>query len=277
LNADCHCHTNFSDGSLSPLALLDLAKSEGVQAMSITDHDTVAAYDAAVPYAKSLDITLIPGIEISSEWKKASIHVLGYAFDLNHPTLISFCETLQQRRIQRNEEILGRLSRHGMRTTMEELQARFPDTPSLGRPHIATLLFEKGYVRSPHYAFTRFIGEKCRCYAPGIQMPTPEAIELLHSVGAFAVLAHPHYIKPAKIVDDLSEMPFDGVEAYYGRSMLSQAKPWLDLAEMKGWFATGGSDFHGQKKTGQKLGCAWTPPEVFEKFIQRFSENTALN
>ncbi len=266
---DCHCHTTFSDGTLSVPDLLNLAKERQLSGLSITDHDTIAAYETALPLAKDLGLTLVSGIEISTELERTSIHVLGYGFSLQSPDLIRFCQQLQQERENRNEKILERLAKIKMPITMAELRAEFGEG-SIGRPHIAKLMMKKGYAKSMKQAFSRYLGDKGRCYVHGFQCDVEAAIELIQRAGGFAVLAHPHYIKPSKLIDKLIDMPFDGIEVYYGHLSLKQEQPWLDIAHKKNWLITGGSDFHGEKKTFHPLGCSWTPEETFQLFVDRF-------
>lgn len=271
MKADCHCHTLHSDGELAPEAILDLAKKQGLDGLSITDHDTLAAYPQALPYAKSIGIELISGIEISAEHQKKSIHVLGFAFNLLHEPLQTFCLSLQQNRDKRNQAMCQRLTRMGLPLTLEELQAKYPHG-SIGRPHIAQLMLEKGFVSSIKQAFDRYIGDHCGGYISGFQVPVEKAIELIHQAGGFAVLAHPYIIASKSIISDLIEMPFDGVEVYYRHTTLPQITPWLNIAAKKNWMLTGGSDFH-DFKTSPPLGCAYTPPEIFETFCQRFKQH----
>lgn len=270
--ADCHCHTYFSDGSLSPLALLTLAKEKNLTGLSITDHDTIDAYEDALPVAKQLEITLLSGIEISTEHRQTSIHVLGYGFDLNNAQLRNFCTQLQQARVLRNQEILKRLSDRKMPITEEELKQAFP-YGTLGRPHIAQLMVKKGYVTSSQQAFQRFLGEKKPAYVSGFHVSVEAAIELIQNAGGFAILAHPHYIRSQRVIIELLSMPFDGIEAFYGHLPLSQEQVWINLAKRKDWMVTGGSDFHGEKKSHQSLGCAWTPPEYFDLMMKRFQDH----
>ncbi|MBI2792572.1 MAG: PHP domain-containing protein [Gammaproteobacteria bacterium] len=270
--ADCHCHTTFSDGSFDVVALLDLAKEKQLSGLSITDHDTIDSYPIAIPYARTLDIELISGIEISTELKSTSIHVLGYAFDLQNNELISFCQRLQQEREQRNQKILEKLTKCKMPITMEELRERFGNV-SIGRPHIAKLMVTKGYAKSMKQAFSRYLGDKCRCYVSGYQVEVEAAIELIHRASGYAVLAHPNTIRPTRLIDDLMNMPFDGIEVYYGHLSLKQEQPWIDIAMKKDWMMTGGSDFHGEKKSFHPLGCSWTPEDTFSIFSKRFAEH----
>lgn len=269
--ADCHCHTVFSDGTLTPIALLDLAKEKQLTGLSITDHDTVDAYPIALPYAKELGITLVPGIEISATYQNTSIHVLGYAFDLSNSALRIFCEKLQEQRETRNHKILAKLAHINLPVTMDEIQERFPGG-TIGRPHIAKLMVEKGYVKTMQKAFQRFLGEKQRCYVGGMTITVPEAIGVIHDAGGFAVLAHPHGLRP-KMLEALCEMPFDGLEVYYGHLSLKQEQPILSIAVRKNWLITGGSDFHGEKKSFHGLGCSFTPADTFDQFVARTLKN----
>jgi len=275
LKADLHCHTTFSDGTLTVEQLLQVANERQLHGLSITDHDTIAAYETALPLAKTLAISLISGIEISAEYQKKSIHVLGYAFDLQHPELRDFCLRLQENRAQRNVKILERLAACKFPIALEELYEKFGPV-NLGRPHIAKIMVAKGYVKTVRHAFDRYLGDQGRCYVAGFNVEVPEAIALIQRAGGFAVLAHPHYLKPKKIVEKVCEFPFDGIEVYYGLLSPAQEQPWLDLAKKKNWFATGGSDFHGAKKSFQ-LGCSWTPEETFAMLAQRFAQHHRIN
>lgn len=270
--ADCHSHTYFSDGSLSPTALLDLAKEKQLSGLSITDHDTIEAYEYALPYAKTMGIELLSGIEISAEHRRNSIHVLGYGFNLTDEHLKNFCIQLQQNRLLRNQHILERLTRFNMHITLDELKTAFP-YGTLGRPHIAHLMVQKGYVKSTQQAFYRFLGEKCPCYVAGFHIAVETAIELIKNAGGFAVFAHPYYVRSQRTIMELLAMPFDGVEAYYGRYPLKEEQVWVNIAHQKGWLITGGSDFHGEKKSNQSLGCSWTPEENFRVMMERFKQH----
>lgn len=275
MKADCHCHTIFSDGVLTPVAILDLAKEKNLFGLSITDHDTIGAYPEAIPYAQQLGIELISGIEISAEHLKSSVHVLGYAFDLNNAKLNAFCQQQQLDRTARNQTILEKLDKIKLFVSMEELKIRFPQS-TIGRPHIAQMLVEKGYVKSAKKAFERYLGNKGRCYVRGVQVSVEKAIELIRHAGGFAVLAHPHAVTPQRNLPSLLELSFDGIEAYYGHAHIDKVTPLLEMARKKSIFVTGGSDYHGGIKSFHSLGCAFTPLETFELFRARFNQHTAI-
>lgn len=263
--ADLHCHTNFSDGTLSPIELLDLAKKLELSGLAITDHDTIDAYASAVPAAKERGILLGTGIEFSCMHKEMSVHLLGYDFLLDSSELREFCQKHQSRRADRNRQILAKLSRLGFHIREEELgnQKR-----TIGRPHIAQLMVEKGYVGSIKEAFISYLGEGKCCYAPGASFSVKETIELIHRAKGKAFLAHPHMLEGAKKIRDLLSLPFDGIECHYAKFPPEKERKWIDLAKEKKLLISGGSDFHGAIKDYIPLGCSWVDEATFHTIFQ---------
>ncbi len=262
--ADIHCHTHCSDGSDEPLALLRLAKQAGLQGLSITDHDTIDAYTPALfEEAKRLNIRLLPGIEVSSEQEGLSIHVLGYGYDLNDAEFPAFLAQMQKRRGERNRAILKKLAARNMPISEEELKA-FATHRTIGRPHIAHLMVQKGYVQTTKDAFDFYLREGGLCYAPGIKYQPHEVIDEIHKAKGKAVLAHPHFFKKGSFLRKLLSLPFDGIECYYGKLAKALERPWLALAKERGFIATGGSDYHGALKPHISLGCSWINEHTFE-------------
>ncbi len=261
--ADIHTHTTCSDGSDHPLVLLRLAKQAGLQGLSITDHDTIDAYTPELlEEASQLSIRLLAGIEISSELDGCSVHVLGYGFDLHSPHLKEFLVQMQKRRGERNRAILNKLAARKMVITEEELKA-FAIHRTIGRPHIAQLMVQKGFVQTTRDAFDRYLREGALCYASGIKYTPKEVIDQIHKAKGKAVLAHPHFMKKGSFSRKVLDLPFDGIECYY--SMLDKAleKPWLKLAKERDLIATGGSDYHGELKPHILLGSSWVNELTF--------------
>lgn len=269
--ADCHCHSILSDGSETPKNLIFLTKKLGFQGLSITDHDTVAAYEEAIPIAKECDLLLLPGIELSCHFENHSVHILGYAFDLQHPSLLAFCKRHEERRRERNRAILQKLAHHGM--TVLESDLAFA-AHIVGRPHIAQAMIKKGYVHSIQEAFHQWIGEGKPCYAPGDRPTAEETIAIIHEAGGLAVLAHPHLIQDDAFIERLLQLPFDGLEAYYCRFPAPENEKWLKIAEAKNLIPTGGSDFHGIVKPNISLGCSFTPAKSFTKLWEHYARHT---
>ncbi len=272
--ADLHCHTTCSDGELSPQEILVLAKKEGLSGLSITDHDTVAAYAHLFPEAEKLGITLIPGVEFSTEVDETSIHVLGYAFDEKNEDLHAFIAQHSARREKRLQAILKALGKQGIALRADEVikinQMEKVKNPVVGRPHIAGALLKKGYVKSYQEAFSLYIGEGKPCFIPGHGFTIEETIALIHKAGGLAIIAHPHLVPP-KILPKLCNLHFDGIEAHYGNFSSSKNKRWVTMAKKKAWLVTGGSDFHGSvNKSNISLGCGFVPWEIFQVLLNHY-------
>lgn len=261
---DLHCHTTCSDGTMTPEETLKLAKSSGLKGLSITDHDTIAAYKIAIDLAKQLDLTLLSGVEFSASHKGASVHILGYGFDINAPTITEFCLRHEKRRADRNSLILELLKKHKMPLTPEDVTGPFNKTMATsGRPHIAHAMIAKRYVHTISEAFKKFIGEGCSCYAAGTPHTVEETIETIHTAKGVAIIAHPHLMSDKATLNAILNMNFDGIECYYGNIAYQNNARWLELAEKKKWLVTGGSDFHGSIKPNQPLGSSWIDSERF--------------
>lgn len=266
--ADLHCHTTCSDGSLTPIEIIKLAKEKGLSALSITDHDTIEAYSTALSAAAQENILLLTGVEFSTVFQGTSIHVLGYGFHTDNPELLNLCSRHTDRRRQRNLDILGLLSRHNMPLTEEEIinsTPMMPERRTIGRPHIALAMVKKGYVDTIQDAFRKYIGEGRPCFAQGNPFTIEETLDVIHKAHGAAVIAHPHLITQQAIIDALLSMDFDGIECYYGNFATKDNKKWLKIAESKGWLITGGSDFHGDIKPNIELGRSWIGEEKYSQ------------
>lgn len=271
--ADLHCHSTHSDGSLSPEQIVRLASEQGLKGLSITDHDCATAYEVALPFARSLDIELLTGVELSTILQETSIHILAYAFS-PLSSINELCEVCGNRRKERNREILDLLAQKGMIITYEDLEED-PAASSIGRPQIAQALFKKGYVNSLKEAFDLYIGDGKSCWVLGTGLSTIECIEKIQLAGGLAVLAHPHLIKGQAALTQLLEMPFDGIEAYYALFSEKSNRKWIEIAEQKGWLITGGSDFHGNLKPNILLGSSWVDQQRFDHLISHQKEQFA--
>jgi hypothetical protein len=259
--ADLHCHSNCSDGTLAPGELVLHAKKIGLQGLAITDHDTIDAYRTAVPVAKKLGIRLGCGVEFSCQFQGFSIHLLGYDFSLSAPNVHDLCLRHQKRRESRNRAILEKLKAHQMEIAYEELQGGH----TIGRPHIAQLMVDKGYVKNIREAFHLYIGEGKKCYVAGEPFLVEEALEVLHGAHGKAFIAHPQLLPDDFPVDELLKLPFDGIECYYARL---RKKSWIEIAVGKKWLMSGGSDFHGTVKPEIELGCSGVDKATFDAIFQ---------
>lgn len=264
--ADLHTHTTCSDGTLSPEALVVHAKKMGLSGLSITDHDTVAAYPQAIEKAKAVGLCLGTGVEFSSVFKAMNVHILGYDIDLDHAELQQFCEKHRIRREKRNKAILDKLAKAGF---VLDVEAFFARGSLLGRPHIAQAMIEKGYVEDIPRAFQKYIGDKAPYYVQGDPFSVEETLEVIHASGGKAFLAHPHLIDHRQKIRSLLDLPFDGIECYYARLPLKMEERWLKMAKERQLLISGGSDFHGEFKEHLPLGCSWVDAATFKAIFQK--------
>lgn len=273
--ADLHCHSTYSDGTATPQEIIEMACQKGLQGLCMTDHDTIAAYQEAGPYAEAKGLSLISGVEFSAVHKGASVHILAYSFPLQSPLIIDFCHQHHQRRLVRNQAILDRLSAHNMPLTLEEVHPQALNSQaSMGRPHIALAMLKKSYVTTIQQAFHDYIGEGKSCYEPGYTFSVEETLDLIHRAKGLAVIAHPHLIDNTALLRDLLTMPFDGIEGYYARFAKSEQERWVKIGQHRGWLVTGGSDFHGAIKPSLPLGCSWTAEETFKRMLAHFKQHS---
>lgn len=272
--ADLHCHSTCSDGTLTPAEIVHLACEKKLSGLSITDHDTIAAYNEALPVANFCQLPMISGVEFSAVHDQTNVHILAYSFSPNAQIIHDVCEMHCQRRTDRNQGILDLLAAKGM--PIEENELRVSTHRSvIGRPHIALAMMKKGYVDSIMQAFQLYIGEGKSCYFPGEKITVEETLGYIHDAKGLAVIAHPHLIDNTKVVRDLLQMDFDGIEAYYGRFPRSEHERWLKIGAKNGWLITGGSDFHGTIKPNLPLGSSWVNEETFNILYQHFLQNQA--
>ncbi len=266
--ADLHCHSTCSDGNLDPVALVELAVSSQLQGLSITDHDTVAAYATALDASQ---IPLISGVEFSATHEGISVHILGYAFALKAPSIHELCQRHMLRRQERNREILDHLAKQRMPLTMEEVTRE--SRGAIGRPHIALAMVKRGYAPSVQDAFKRYIGDGRPCFAKGSPVSVEETLAAIHQAKGVAIIAHPHLIDNVALLRKLLEMPFEGIECYYARFPPESNAPWIDLAQKRGLLMTGGSDFHGAIKPNIPLGASWIGEETFRILLELHRKN----
>lgn len=268
--ADLHCHSTCSDGTLTPIEIIKLAKKIGLKGLSITDHDIIEAYKTTLPIAQEAGITLISGVELSAYHNRTSVHILGYSFSTESPIIEEFCLRHTRRRLDRNRQILTLLSKHGVHITEEDIQCEQGSKHTIGRPHIALAMLKKRYVNSIQEAFHKYIGEGRSCFSSGGYFSVEETIDVIHKAGGLAIIAHPHLIENQQTLNDLLSMNFDGIETFYARFPLPQNEKWNKIAEKKNWLITGGSDFHGEIKPTINLGCSWINEEKFKPLLDHF-------
>lgn len=253
--ADLHIHSTCSDGTDTPQEIVQKAIALGLSAISITDHDTCAAYGEPLK-----GIEFVTGIELSCELRNVPIHMLGYCFDV--AKMAPFIEEIQERRKERNRAILAKFAKCGIVITEEELGITTP-LKSMGRPHIAAILVQRGLVGNLREAFDVYLREGGKCFAPGFRYTPAEIVDQIHSCGGKAILAHPQFIKKGSVLKEIFRLPLDGIECAYGNLPAQQVRPWRAIARERKWLMTGGSDYHGSIKPHIQLGASWVGEAEF--------------
>jgi predicted metal-dependent phosphoesterase TrpH len=267
---DLHTHSNESDGSLSPRQLVEEAARAGVSVLAITDHDTLAGYDQALPAAREAGVELLCGIELSTKLNGHSVHLLGY-----FPSgggLEDFRRWLlemQASRRDRNVRLAARLRELGLDIRMEEAEAL--GRGMTGRPHFAQVMLQKGYVTNIRQAFDEYLDESAKGYVNRREPQFGEGVRRIRAAGGIASLAHPTRLpgNPAALLPELCATGLQAIEAYHSDHGPRETDMYLDLAKRHGLKVTGGSDFHGAVKPEVMLGtgCGGNlriPRQVYE-------------
>lgn len=255
---DLHVHSSASDGDLSPREVVRFAKSKGLRALALTDHDTVDGLGDALEEGGAVGLEVIPGVELSAWWPNGSMHLLGYYVRPSDKKLQETLNRLQLMRVRRNQKILERLDTCGVSMCEGHLLA-ISGEGQLGRPHIARAMIEKGYVDSIGEAFQRYLKKGAQAYVEKERLRPDEIIPLIKEAGGIPVLAHPRSLglKDALELEacllkwiDLGLM---GIEGYYpGQARDGSLIRYL--GEKHGLIITGGTDYHGANKPGIEIG-----------------------
>ena len=261
---DLHTHSTASDGLHTPSELVELARQAGLTTIALTDHDTTNGLAEAQAAGAAAGVTVIPGIEINTYLPqgRGEAHVLGYYLDTANPDLQSFLQFLRDARVKRGERMVALLRDQGFDVTWERVRKLAHGT--VGRPHVALALMEKGYAESISDAFDRYISPGRPAYVPRFKMAPEDAVRLLRSVRGVPVLAHPMrlYGLEDDLLPRLMAAGLLGLECYYGEYDDATVEHLLALAEQHGLAATGGSDYHGPNVHPTPLGGRYVPLEA---------------
>jgi hypothetical protein len=255
---DLHTHSTASDGTLKPAELVRAAKNHGLDALALTDHDTIAGNAEALAEGKRQGVEVIAGCELSVEYKPGFMHILGLFVPDNPERLLKGMSYLNERRESRNTRMVDKLREIGVDITYQEL-LDVAAGGTVGRPHLARALMNRGYVDSMDQAFAEYLGKNGKAYLPKEKFTPEQAIGLLASEGATVVLAHPYSLGLStealrRELSRLKDMGLGGIECVYPLHDASQTRNFTALADELGLLVTGGSDFHGSNKPEIILG-----------------------
>ena len=267
---DLHCHSTFSDGSLTPEQLAGEAAKIGLTALALTDHDTVAGLPRFLAAAEGKSFRAVPGVELSVDCSSGVMHMLGYWMDVANPELVKQMAWIRDGREMRNRAMLDKLNALGFAMTWDEVQG-FAGEDVVGRPHFAQVMLLKGYAKDKNEAFDKWLGDGKPGYADRPRLTAEVAVALIRQAGGVAVLAHPFSLHLGKeamaaLFVELAGVGLAGVECYYSEHSADLTKDYLAMAEKAHLVPTGGSDFHGEVSPGIHLGVGFgglnVPDEV---------------
>jgi len=266
---DLHAHTTASDGTLSPRELVSAAARRGVRVLAVTDHDsTDGLRDAVDEAAKHPPLTIVPGLEINCDAPGAAgaeVHVLGYYVDHEAGWFQDFLREQRVERVARVHRIAARLAELGMPIDAAEVFAIVKEG-SAGRPHVAQVMVQRGYVRSVREAFDRYLHANGPANVPRKHLTPAEAVRIIRRAHGVPVFAHPGLADRDALIPELVEAGLMGIEAIYAEHSAAQTAHYKDLCRAHGLVATGGSDYHGERSGRTNLlGHPPVPMSVWEE------------
>ena len=263
--ADLHVHTTASDGQCTPEHVVAMARALGLCAIAITDHESTLGVGPAQRAAEGTELLIVPGVEISAESSLGEVHILGYFVEPEGNGLARRLHELREARVGRARKMVDKLAALGLPLSWERVR-ELAGGESVGRPHIARALLERGYVSSIEEAFALYIGSKGPAYVDRMRVTPAEAINLIRQAQGVPVLAHPLQI--AGVVPSLVQMGLQGMETSYSGYSAEEVRYLEEIARQYGLVTTGGSDYHGPD-VPIALGEATAPCETVELLRQR--------
>lgn len=247
LKADLHTHTYYSDGALSPVELVMRAYEHGISILSITDHDSIDAYDEAKAAAADFDMEVLPGVELSATLGRKDIHILGYMIDPSNKRLLNTLELFKKERIGRAERIVEKLNRLDLPLRFDAVLER-AGHGAIGRPHIAAALVDEGLTTNYVAAFEQYIGDEGPAFEPKYRISPEDAVEIIANAGGLSILAHPgSYINENELLQ-LIRAGIDGIETIHPAHDENRIRYYRGITSTYFLLESGGSDFHGGKR-----------------------------
>jgi predicted metal-dependent phosphoesterase TrpH len=271
MTADLHSHTHYSDGTLSPGEMVELAKARSLAIIAITDHDTMDGVGEGLDAGKQLGVRVIPGVELTAQFHSDELHILGYFPDdgrWREPALQEKLAAFKQVRHERIQKMVARLQAAGVAIDFESVR-KLAGKGAMGRPHVARALLEAGQIRSFDEAFNRFLTRGKPAWVDKPRITSEEAVSLIHAAGGLAVLAHPGLMRSNAIPQDLVSQGLDGIEVYHTKHDARLVGRYLEWTVKNSLLATGGSDCHGNAVHEPILGNVRLDGALLEEFLRR--------
>jgi 3',5'-nucleoside bisphosphate phosphatase len=268
MRIDLHTHSTASDGTQPPAEVVHSAAGAGLDVLALTDHDTTAGWEEAAASATLHGIALVRGIEISCQYQGVSIHLLGYLQDPAAPGLLAELERSRESRETRLQRMVDLLSKD-LPLDWDDVLEHIEPGATVGRPHIADAMVDKGIVTSRQSAFASYLKDGSPYYVAHYAPDPVRAVRLLGEAGGVAVMAHPFASIRGRVVDDsvieaMAAAGMAGLEVHHRDHSADQVRHGLDLASSLDLFVTGSSDYHGAGKPNL-LGENTTDPLVLQR------------
>ncbi|MDZ7715926.1 MAG: PHP domain-containing protein [Balneolaceae bacterium] len=275
--ADLHIHTTASDGLSTPVEIVESAVKHNLDVIAITDHDTISGVREAREAAKSTELEVISGVEITSDFKGKEAHLLAYCFDIDDPGINKLLSAHKKARVKRGKWIIEQLKNKGLDLDINEVKAE-ANGSNVGRPHIAAVLVDKGYVASFKEAFIRYLSNEALGPIQNEYYSAEEVIEHVKAAGGATVVAHPGQMYSIQELDIFKEMGIDGIEVMHPSHNYELQKKMEDFAENNLLIKTGGSDFHGGNRDYQKyFGVVTINTEVVYRMRQMTNQRKSIS
>lgn len=266
MSVDLHTHSTASDGTFAPRELIKLAVKKGLSAVALTDHDTVGGLAEAELAAKELPIKLVPGLEVSTDWRDEEIHILGYYIDRHDKQLQKTLLILEQERLERGKKMVALLKEQNVDISWERV-VQLAQHGVVGRPHIARAMLETGLIGNMAEGFERYLAKGRAAYVPRTKLSPQQAIQMIKQAGGVPVLAHPALLSNYKVLGEMLAWGIAGVEVYYPGHDREQQRLFLNWTRQHRLIATGGSDFHGEDRKENSLAAAVVDEKVLSELL----------
>lgn len=282
MRIDLHTHTDRSDGTTSPAALVRHAKAVGIDVLGLTDHDTAESWAEAAAVAETTGLTLIRGMEVSCKLEGYGVHLLAYLPDPTYPPLAEELSRILDGRNARLPATLDRLRDLGIDIEEDDVRRLAGEAAAIGRPHVADALIATGAVRDRSEAFDKYLGPSGPAHVNRYAAPLVNMLQTVAAAGGVTVIAHPWSRHNHRALDEaglaaLQEAGLAGIEVDHQDHDVEKRDELRSIARNLDLVATGSSDYHGTGKRDHELGCNTTDPEQYERLVSMAEKASAAS